>query len=144
MVKRRKRLRDGTGDPEGPLTEAEWAIIRVVWEHEPCAAGTVQEELEKTKGWAYSTVKTTMNRMAAKGLLATEKIRNLHLFTARVSEKEAQRGEFRKMLGRAFEGAMTPMMHFLLENEHFSEDELNQLRKSISEAKRRKGRTSRR
>ena len=27
------------------LTEAEWAIIEVVWEHEPCAAGTVQEAL---------------------------------------------------------------------------------------------------
>ena len=27
------------------LTEAEWIIMRVVWENEPCTAGTVQEAL---------------------------------------------------------------------------------------------------
>jgi predicted transcriptional regulator len=51
------------------LTDAEWAIMRVVWENEPCAAGTVQEALKKTKDWAYSTVKTTMDRMVKKGFL---------------------------------------------------------------------------
>ena len=34
------------------LTEAEWEIMRVVWEKEPCAAGTVQEVLAPSKGWA--------------------------------------------------------------------------------------------
>ncbi len=32
------------------LTEAEWTIMKVVWDNEPCAAGTVQEALEKSKG----------------------------------------------------------------------------------------------
>ncbi len=45
------------------LTEAEWAIMNIVWEEEPCAAGTVQESLSKSRNWAYSTVKTTMDRM---------------------------------------------------------------------------------
>ena len=62
------------------LTEAEWEIIQVVWEHEPCAAPTVQEELEATKKWTYSTVKTLMDRMVTKGLLTTERIRNLILY----------------------------------------------------------------
>ena len=138
MVKRCKRLREGSGDPEGPLTEAEWTIMRVVWEHEPCAAGTVQEELEKTKGWAYSTVKTTMDRMVKKGLLARKLIRNLQLFTSRISETDAKRGEFRKMLKRAFEGALTPMMEFLLENEPISEEGLKELRALVN--KRTRGR----
>ena len=62
------------------LTDAEWAVMEVVWRHEPCAAGTVQEELADSHGWAYSTVKTTMDRMVAKELLASESIRNLQLF----------------------------------------------------------------
>jgi predicted transcriptional regulator len=40
---------------EHELTEAEWDIIEVVWEHEPCAAPTVQEELAARKKWTYST-----------------------------------------------------------------------------------------
>ena len=61
------------------LTEAEWEIIQVVWEREPCAAPEVQEELVARKKWTYSTVKTLMDRMVAKGLLTTERIRNLIL-----------------------------------------------------------------
>ena len=66
--------------PAKPLTEVEWAIMGAVWQHQPCTAGTVQEALDAAHGWAYSTVKTTMDRMVAKGLLSTHAIRNLQMF----------------------------------------------------------------
>jgi BlaI family penicillinase repressor len=116
------------------LTEAEWEIMRVVWDKEPCAAGTVQEALAATKDWCYATVKLTMDRMAAKGFLEIERIRNLQLFRACISEVEARRGELRKMLGRAFGGAMTPMLKFLIEHEGLSKDEAAELRELVKKA----------
>ena len=113
------------------LTEAEWAVIRCVWEHEPCTAGTVQEALADTKGWAYSTVKTTMDRMAKKGLLDIERLRNLQLFSSCVSRRDAQKGEFRKMLERAFNGALSPMMQFLFESKELDKQDIAELRKLI-------------
>ena len=113
------------------LTEAEWAIMKVVWAQEPCTAGTVQEALAPSKAWAYSTVKTTMDRMADKGFLAIEKIRNLQLFRSQISEVEAKRAELRKTLKRAFDGALTPMMQFLIEHEGLSTDEAAQLRRLV-------------
>ncbi len=124
--------------PNVELTEAEWEIMKVVWDKEPCAAGTVQESLAETRDWAYSTVKTTMDRMADKGLLRIKKIRNLQLFKSCVSEVDAKRGEFRKMLKRAFDGALTPMMQFLIEHEGLSKEEASQLRKLVSKAKSKK------
>ena len=85
------------------LTEAEWIIMKVVWENEPCAAGAVQEALANSKAWTYSTVKTTMDRMANKGFLKIQKIRYLQLFSSVISEVDAKRGEFHKMLKRAFD-----------------------------------------
>jgi BlaI family penicillinase repressor len=120
------------------LTEAEWEIMKVIWEKEPCAAGTVQESLAESRAWAYSTVKTTMDRMAEKGLLQIQRIRNLQLFRSCVSEIDAKRGEFRKMLKRAFDGALTPMMQFLIEHEGLSKDESQQLRKLVSKTKNKK------
>jgi BlaI family penicillinase repressor len=117
------------------LTQAEWTIMKVVWENEPCAAGTVQEILANSKDWAYSTVKTTMDRMANKGFLKIQKIRNLQLFSSAISEVDAKRGEFRKMLKRAFDGALTPMMQFLIEHEGLSKAESAQLRKLVNKAK---------
>ena len=120
------------------LTEAEWIIMKVVWENEPCAAGTVQEALANSKDWAYSTIKTTMDRMANKGFLKIQKIRNLQLFSSIISEVDAKRGEFRKMLKRAFDGALTPMMQFLIEHEGLSKAESAQLRKLVNKAKNKK------
>ena len=65
------------------LFDSEWTIIRIVWQRQPCAAPTVQEALQKEKAWAYTTVKTMMDRMVKKGLLKTQKIRNLYFTVLR-------------------------------------------------------------
>ncbi len=116
------------------LTEAEWEIMSVVWEKEPCAAGTVQEALVKSRDWAYATVKITMDRMVKKGFLEINKIRNLQLFRSCISEAEAGRGEIRKMLKRGFGGALTPMLKFLIEHEGLSKEEAAQLREFANKA----------
>jgi len=116
------------------LTEAEWEIMKVVWDQEPCAAGTVQEALAATRDWCYATVKLTMDRMVQKGFLEINRIRNLQLFRSCVSEVEARRGELRKMLKRAFGGALTPMLKFLIEHEGLSKDEAAELRELVKKA----------
>ncbi len=113
------------------LTEAEWEIMRVVWDKEPCAAGTVQETLAATRDWCYATVKLTMDRMVAKGFLEINKIRNLQLFRSCISEVEARRGELRKMLNRAFGGTLTPMLKFLIQHEGLSQEEAAELREFV-------------
>ena len=135
MTKSRKIKKARQEKPAVELTEAEWEIMKVVWEKEPCAAGTVQEALAESRDRAYSTVKTIMDRMVEKRLLEIEKIRNLQLFKSCISEVDAKRGEFRRMLKRAFDGALTPMMQFLIEHEGLSKAESAQLRKLVNKTK---------
>lgn len=117
------------------LTEGEWAICQAVWDNEPCAAPTVQEALEHRKKWTYSTVKTMMDRMVAKGLLRTERIRNLILYRSAITKKQAQSGEIMRAVKRAFDGALTPMMQFLLDNNELSQKQLAELEKMIKSKK---------
>ena len=119
------------------LTEAEWAIIKAVWSAEPCAAPTVQELLEPSQGWAYSTVRTLMDRMVAKGLLKSEKVRNLTLYRSVVTREEAQRGDLLYTLKNAFDGALTPMVECLLESQKLTPGELDQLEALIKARKQR-------
>ena len=123
------------------LTEGEWAIIQAVWENEPCAAPTVQEKLETKKDWTYSTVKTMMDRMVTKGLLKTERMRNLILYRSVVTRIQAQKSEIMRTVKRAFDGALTPMMQFLLNNHKLSQKQLNELERLIKK-KRIKGRAA--
>jgi BlaI family penicillinase repressor len=117
------------------LTEGEWAIIQAVWDNRPCAAPTVQEALQSEKAWSYSTVKTMMDRMVAKGLLKTQRIRNLILYRPAITRKEAQNSEIMRAVKRAFNGALTPMMQFLLDSNKLSKDQLTELEAMIKSKK---------
>jgi len=118
------------------LFEGEWAILQVVWEHEPCAAPTVQEVLQESKGWAYTTVKTTMDRMVRKGFLTKERVRNLDLYRSAVTRAQAQRNELLRTAQRAFDGALTPMVQFLMESKKLSEEDYQYLERLIQNRKR--------
>ena len=117
--------------PLPELTEAEWAIIKAVWDLEPCAAPSVQEHLHPSMNWTYSTVRTLMDRMVAKGLLSAEKIRNLTLYRAAVTRQQAQLGELRYALKHAFDGALKPMVETLLASEKLSAADLDELQSLI-------------
>ena len=117
------------------LTEAEWAIIKAVWEAEPCTAPDIREKLQRRTAWTYSTVRTLMDRMVLKGLLAAEKVRNLTIYRSAVTREQAQRGELFYALKHAFNGALTPMVQCLLDAGKLSADELDELESLIKAKK---------
>jgi BlaI family penicillinase repressor len=121
--------------PQKPveLTEAEWTIIKAVWDNEPCAAPVIQDKLFKKTEWTYSTVRTLMDRMTAKGLLTAEKVRNLTLYRSAVTREQAQRGELLYALKNAFNGALAPMVQCLLGSGEVTRDELNRIKQLIAE-----------
>ena len=74
-----------------------------------------------------------MDRLAEKGHLETERIRNLILYRSAMSRTEAQRAEIRRAVRRAFNDALSPMMQFLLGDGDFTESELAELEAMIQE-----------
>ena len=122
--------------PSVELTAAEWAIVKAVWQKEPTTAPEVQETLSKQTGWTYSTVRTLMDRMVAKGLLTSEKLRNLTLYRSVVTRTQAQVGELRYALKHAFNGALTPMVQCLIDSEKLTAAELEQIEQVIREKRR--------
>jgi BlaI family penicillinase repressor len=114
------------------LTEAEWTLIKAVWDSEPCTAPAIQEKLFQRTAWAYSTVRTQMDRMVVKGLLVAEKRNNQTLYRTAVTRAQAQRGELLYALKHAFNGALTPMVQCLLDTNDVSRAELNQIKQLIA------------
>jgi BlaI family transcriptional regulator, penicillinase repressor len=122
------------------LTQAEWAIIKAVWPREPCTAPDIQEALLAQTRWTYSTVRTLMDRMVAKGLLTAGKLRHLTLYRSAVSRAEAQRGELLYALKHAFDGALSPMVQCLLDSGDLDARELAELEQLIKARRKQRGR----
>ena len=121
--------------PSVELTEAEWSVIKAVWDTEPCTAPAIQEKLAKPTGWTYSTVRTLMDRMVAKGVLTAKKAGKLTIYNSAVTREQAQRGELYYALKHAFNGALTPMVQCLLDNEEITPDELAKIESLIQARK---------
>jgi BlaI family transcriptional regulator, penicillinase repressor len=115
------------------LSDGEWAIIKAVWARQPCTAPDVQEALAASKGWAYTTVRTMLDRMAAKGYLSTSKIRHMTLYRAAVTPRQAQRGELLHALKHAFDNALTPMLQCLLDTHDLTPGQLTELEAMLRE-----------
>jgi predicted transcriptional regulator len=121
--------------PNVELTEAEWSVIKAVWDAEPCTAPAIQEKLFKPTGWHYSTVRTLMDRMVAKGVLKAKKQGKLTIYQSAVTRAQAQSGELLYALKHAFNGALTPMVQCLLENNDLDAAELAKLEAMIKAKK---------
>ena len=121
--------------PPVELTEAEWSIIKAVWETEPCTAPAIQERLAQATGWTYSTVRTLMDRMTAKGALAAEKSGKLTIYHSAVTREQAQRSELFYTLKHAFNGALTPMVQCLLDHQDLDAQELAKIEALIQARK---------
>jgi BlaI family penicillinase repressor len=120
------------------LTETEWIVIKSVWEKEPCTAPSVQKRLHSSTKWTYSTVRTIMDRMAAKGLLTARKVGKVTFFRSAITREQAQRRELLYTLKHAFNGALTPMVQCLLNTGNLSASELEDL-ETLIKAKRKGG-----
>ncbi len=98
---------------DGAITEAEWIILKALWELEPTTARQVADHLRPTRGWAYSTVKTMLDRMVDKGLVNARQVGNVWEFTSAVAAKDARRSAWRKFVHAAFGGAIAPALEFI-------------------------------
>jgi len=121
------------------LTEPEWTIMNALWQKHPAKARDVVERLPESVNWAYTTVKTMLDRLAEKRAVDKQKEGNVGLYKPLVSRRQARRAAFKMMLDQAFDGAFGSMMHFLVQDESLSSNERKELIKILSEKSGRKG-----
>jgi len=120
------------------LTGAEWPVMKVIWDNEPCTAPAVREILAKSTGWTYSTVRTVMDRMVGKGLLKARKEGKVTIYNSAVTRRQAQKGELLYTLKHAFNGAFAPLVQCLLESKDLDENELEKIEALIQAGKSRR------
>ena len=54
------------------ISDAEHAVMEVLWADAPLTANSVAEMLADSQSWSLPTVKTLLSRLLAKGALAAE------------------------------------------------------------------------
>lgn len=117
-----------------PVSETELEILKVIWEHGPGTVREINARLRPTgRRWAYTTVLTLLQRLEAKGYVASNKTGLAHVFRAVVSRDRLLRQRLKDLAQQLCEGAPAPLVLALVESQHFSEEEIEQFRRLLDE-----------
>lgn len=121
------------------LSDAEWKVMEALWERSPATVRDVMERIGGRTGWAYTTVKTILERMAAKGWLRRRTRERVGWFEPLVTRRTARRSAVRSLLDSAFDGAFGSLLHHLVSEEKLSPGERRRLASLLDEDDRRRG-----
>jgi predicted transcriptional regulator len=119
-------------------TDAELAILRVLWDRGPSTVRQVHEVLGRERPAAYTTALKLLQIMTEKGLVERDERDRTHVYRARLSEEQTQRQLVRDLADRAFGGSATKLVMQALASRRASADELREIRRAIDSARQEK------
>ncbi len=95
------------------ITEAEWQIMRAIWDQAPATSKTLIAEMQTQMAWEPTTVKTLLARLVKKGALAYEAKGRTFYYSPLVTEEACVRNEMQAVVEKVYGGVLN------LETEHF-------------------------
>jgi predicted transcriptional regulator len=113
-------------------TDAELAILRVLWNRGPSTVRQVHEALADDRDTGYTTTLKLMQIMAEKGLVTRDESARTHVYQSSVSEQQTQGQLVADLVDRAFGGSAAALVMRALSTHPPSADELREIRRLIA------------
>jgi len=112
-------------------TDAELAILNVLWERGPSTVRDVHDALSQFQATGYTTVLKLLQIMTEKGLVVRDEAQRAHIYESRYSEQRTQRQLLADLVDRAFGGSPAKLVVQALSGRKASSDELNAIRELL-------------
>ena len=122
--------------PRRKPTDAELAILRVLWAHGPCTVRQVAEQLGHDTG--YTTALKLLQIMTEKRLVRRDETARTHVYEAAYTEDQTQRQLVGDLLDRAFGGSAARLVQQALATRRASKEEVEQIKRLLDEHDKRK------
>ena len=113
------------------ISDAEWAVMNVVWQQQPVEAAVVVSELSAIHGWTAATIKTMLHRLVKKTALRHEVNGKKYLYRSAVRKQDCVRRASRSFVDRVFGGEAGPALLHMVRTSKLSDDDLQQLQELL-------------
>ena len=111
------------------VTDAELAILQVIWNQGPASVRQLMDVLYPEGGpSSFATVQKLLERLSAKGFVARERARGVHIYRALVGRDELAGRWLEAMAEKLGEESLTPLLTHLVSSQRLNTAELQELR----------------
>jgi BlaI family transcriptional regulator, penicillinase repressor len=123
---------------QGHVTEAELAVLDVLWDRGSSSAREITERLyPRGEAADVATVQKLLQRLEKKGFVARDRSQRVHQFSAAMPREEFAGRQLAGLAEKLSDGSLTPLLVHLVESNRLSRRELDELRALLGNHKRR-------
>ena len=115
------------------ISEAESAVLAVLWDKRTASAEDVTAVLAQPRGWQDSTVKTLLGRLLKKGAVHAEKHGRRFIYSPTLSREEWLSRESESLLNRLYGGRVAPLVAHFSRHRKLSKRDIRELKLLIGE-----------
>ena len=108
--------------------------MNALWGGHPATAREIRRRLPAGVQWAHTTIKTMLSRLADKGAVRESKTGNASVYVPALTKQGARRTALKNLVNQAFDGALGPLVHFLVEDQSLSERQRQELIAALAKA----------
>ena len=109
------------------ISDAEHAVMEILWTDAPLTAQTVAERLLPTQNWTLATVKTLLSRLVAKSALDTQADGRKFLYRPAIERSAYVTGESQRLVDRLFGGRLSPLVAHLAQQESLTAQDIAEI-----------------
>jgi len=114
-------------------TDAELAILRVLWERGSSTVRQVHEALAGTRETGYTTTLKLMQIMTDKGLVKRNETARTHVYSPMAGQEQTERQLVQDLVDRAFGGSAAQLVMRALGADGTTDAELREIRRLIDD-----------
>ena len=113
------------------ISEAEWQVMKILWEKSPLTANEIVDQLSNDTNWNPRTVKTLLNRLINKNALGFDQEGRQYFYYPLVSKEDCARSERETLLNKVYSGALKPLLAAFIQEENLSPKEIDELKQIL-------------
>jgi BlaI family transcriptional regulator, penicillinase repressor len=117
------------------ISDAEHAVMEVLWADAPLTANSVAERLADSQNWTLPTIKTLLSRLVTKGALETAADGRRFLYRPAIERSAYVSGESKRLVDRLFGGRLTPLVAHFAQAEALTADDIAEIEALLKELK---------
>ena len=115
------------------ISEAESAVMEVLWRTNPVSTEDVVTALKNRQDWQEPTIKTLLNRLLKKGAISAERDGRRYLYSPVLQRDQWLASESKGLLDRLFGGRVAPLVAHFSKQRKLTRKDVAELKRLIEE-----------